>query len=104
MTYTLEQKNNAIAAFLGGPKYIRDKHFPKGTMMDEEFALIGPEDLKFHTDWNWMIPAWSKVRTSLPFAMVVPAISAIDVDDLAALHEIVSAVCVKWCEDKDIKL
>lgn len=104
MSYTLEQKNQAITAFLGGPAYLREKHFPAISMMEDEFALIGPEDLKFHSDWNWIVPAWTKIRTKLPFAMVVPAISAIDIGDILALHEILSGVCIIWCKDNGVKL
>lgn len=100
MTYTTEQKNNAMTAFLGGTEYIKKTHFPNG--FEEEVLTL--EDLKFHSDWNWIIPAWAKIRTSLPFAMVIPAISAIDIGDINALHDILSAVCINWCKDKGLKL
>ena len=104
MTYTIEQKNNALCAFLGGPKYIREHHMPSTMMIDEEFALMGPEDLEFHTNWNWMIKCWAKIRTKVPFSMVIPAVSAIDIADLDTLHEIVSQVAINWCKENNIKL
>lgn len=100
MTYTVEQKNNAITAFLGGPEFLKKTYYPSG--LPEEHITL--EDLRYHHDWNWIIPAWSKIRTTLPFAMVVPAISAIDVADIATLHEILAGVCINWCKEKGIKL
>ena len=100
MTYTLEQKNSAITSFLGGPEFLKKNYFPEG--FPEEHITL--EDLRYHLDWNWIIPCWAKVRTKLPFAMVVPAISAIDIADIGALHEILANVCINWCNEQGIKL
>lgn len=99
---TIEQRNNSITAFMGGPKYLREKHFMH--LMDVEFELIGLEDLKFHKSWDWTIPVWRKVRHLLSPTMVIAAISCIDDDNLKDLHEIVSNVTIQWCKDNKIEL
>lgn len=49
----LGRRLNAIAAYMGGPKYLKEKHFSH--LMDVEFELIGLDDLKFHESWDWLI-------------------------------------------------
>lgn len=100
MNYTIEQKNQAITACLGGPEFLKKTYYPEG--FPEEH--ITPEDLLYHSDWNWAIPCWARIRTKLPFAMVIPAISAIDIADILALHEILSGVAINWCKENGIKL
>lgn len=99
---TTEQRNNAIAAFMGGPEYLRRQHF--SDLMDVEFELIGLEDLKFHTSWDWMIPVWSKVRFEMTPTMVFAAIQFTDTADLNGMHQLVSNVCINWCNAKGINL
>lgn len=99
---TTEQRNNAITAYMGGPQYLREKHFKD--LMDVEFELIGIEDLRFHESWDWLIPVWSKVRFQLSPAMVISAITYIDENRIADLHQLISQVCITWCNEKGIKL
>jgi hypothetical protein len=99
---TIEQRNNAIAAYMGGPDYLKEKHFDH--LMDVEFELIGPEDLQFHSSWDWMIPVWKKIRFEMTPVMVIHAISCIDDDAIDPLHELVSQVAIDWCKKHDINL
>lgn len=106
MEYTIEQKNNAITAFLGGPSAI--KPLFKG-LMNEEFHLIGPEDLKFHLSWDWMMLVWKKLRqelmaTQADGSMLFALSKALDDVDIAAFHRISATYCVEWCKRKNIKL
>jgi hypothetical protein len=96
------QLNNAITAYMGGPKYIKDKHFSH--LMDVEFELIGLEDLRYHLSWDWMIPVWSKIRNELTPGMVIHAISCIDTDNLPELHTLIGNVAAQWCKNKNINL
>ena len=102
MTEDLKKRNNAITAFMGGLSYLREKHFQD--LMDAEFELIGIEDLKFHSSWDWLIPVWSKVRFELSPGMVISAISFIDENKIEDLHRLLSQVCINWCVIKQIKL
>jgi hypothetical protein len=99
---TIEQKNNAITAYMGGPKHIRDNYFKE--LMDVEFELIGVADLHFHESWDWMIPVWVKVRHDLTPTMVIHAINCIDIGNLPELHELIGNICVQWCKSNNIKL
>jgi len=100
----INKRNNAIVAFMGGPKYLRETLLPKTKMMDEEFHLMGPEDLKYKDDWNWLMPVWSKVRFQLTPSMVISAISYIDENNIEKLYVILSQVCIGWCINNNIKL
>mgnify|MGYP000867367238 CR=1 FL=1 len=99
---TTEQRNNAIAAFMGGPEYLRRQHF--SNLTDEQFTFVGPEDLRFHASWDWMIPVWTKVRYEMTPTMVIAAIQYTDTADLIAMHQLVSNVCINWCNAKGINL
>lgn len=99
---TTEQRNNAITAFMGGPKYLRETHF--NGLTDVEFELIGLEDLRFHQSWDWLIPVWSKVRFKLSPAMVISAITYIDENRITDLHQLISQLCIGWCHEQGIKL
>ncbi len=106
MELSLAQQNNAITAYLGGPSVLRPLF--KG-MMDEEFHLMGPEDLKFHMSWDWMMPVWKKLRKELiatqsDGAMLFALSKALDEVELEAFHRIVANYCVEWCKRKNIKL
>lgn len=106
MEYTVEQKNNAITAFLGGPSALRP--FFSG-LMDEEFHLMGPEDLRFHLSWDWMMPVWKKLRkelmaTQADGSMLFALSKALDDVDIAAFHRITATYCVEWCKRKKIEL
>jgi len=48
---TREESNKLIAEFETGMEYI-----------DTNFAIVDPkgEDLRYHTSWDWLIPAWHK--------------------------------------------
>lgn len=98
----IEQRNNAILAFMGGPAYLKEKHF--SDLMDVEFELIGLEDLKFHQSWDWMIPVWTKVRFEMTPTMVLAAIHYTDTADLDGMHQLVSNVCITWCIKQGINL
>lgn len=98
----IEQRNNAIAAFMGGPEYLRKQHFPNLT--DEQFNNVGPEHLRFHTSWDWMIPVWTKVRFEMTPTMVLAAIHYTDTADLDGMHQLVSNVCIRWCTKQGINL
>ena len=63
MKYTIEEQNNAIVAYMGGPNFLRI-FFTKDAQ-EEEIALQGPEDLKFHLSWDWIMPVWKKDRKSV---------------------------------------
>jgi hypothetical protein len=98
----LDKRNNAITAFMGGPKYLKEKHF--SDLMDEEFELIGLEDLRFHKSWDWLIPVWSKVRFKLSPMAVIGAITYIDENKIEDLYELLSNTCINWCKENNIKL
>lgn len=100
---TLQQQNNAIAAYMGGPKYLKDKHFKE--MPVDEFLLVTPEDLRFHESWDWMIPVWSKIRHEIgSIEAVMSCISYIDTDNLADFHAVISNVAVEWCKKQKFLL
>lgn len=100
---TIEQKNNAIAAFMGGPAYLKEKHFSHLTDLDFD-RLIKLEDLKFHQSWDWLIPVWSKVRYEMTPTMVFAAIQYTDTADIEKLHNLISNVCINWCTKQNINL
>lgn len=99
---TIEQRNNAITAYMGGPKHLRENYFKE--MMDVEFELIGLADLHFHESWDWMIPVWVKIRHDLTPTMVIHAINCIDTGDLEHLHLLISQLCINWCKENKIKI
>lgn len=99
---TTEQRNNAITAYMGGPKYLREKHF--SDLMDVEFELIGLEDLRFHLSWDWLIPVWSKIRFEMSPVMVISAINHIDEANIEKLFELISNVAIGWCKTKNLNL
>ena len=56
--------NRLIAEFMGGREYIHKTHFKD--WMREEAELIGIEDLRFNTSWDWLMPVIEKIaRTSI---------------------------------------
>lgn len=106
MELSLPQQNNAICAYLGGPTSL--KQFYKGNM-EEEFHVIGPEDLQFHASWDWIMPVWKKLRKELlstesDGAMLFALSRALDEVDLQAFHRIITTYCTEWCKRKNIKL
>lgn len=106
MELSLAQQNNAICAYLGGPSSI--KHLFKG-MMEEEFHLMGPEDLQFHQSWDWLMPVWKKLRrdlisTQADGAMLFALSKALDEVEMESFHTIAANYCVQWCKQKNIKL
>lgn len=102
MIYSTDVRNNAITAFMGGPKYLKEKHFKD--LMDVEFSLIGLEDLRFHKSWDWLIPVWGKIRFEMTPIMVISAITHIDNVDLEELHDLISVVAINWCKTQNIEL
>lgn len=106
MELSLPQQNNAITAYMGGPSALRP--FFKD-LMDEEFHLMGPEDLQFHNSWDWLMPVWKKLRKDListqsDGAMLFALSKALDEADKEAFHKIVANYCVQWCKRKQITL
>lgn len=106
MELSLPQQNNAICAYLGGPSTL--KQFYKGAM-EEELLVMGPEDLQFHTSWDWMMPVWKKLRKELlatqsDGSMLFALSKVLDEVDLEAFHKIVANYCIGWCKRKQIKL
>lgn len=107
MEYSIAQKNNAITAFMGGPATLKPLFFTG--LMDEEFHLMGPEDLKFHTSWDWLMPVWKKLRKELLAtqdngSMLFALSKALDEVEIDSFHRIVSNYCIDWCKRKNIKL
>ena len=103
----IQTKNNAITAYLGGPAVLKSLFF--NGLMDEEFHLMGPEDLRFHLSWDWMMPLWKKLRLDISsredhVAMFFAMSKALDDVDLEKLHSLVSVYCINWCKQKQIKL
>lgn len=103
----IEKKNNAITAYIGGPSVLKPLFF-KG-LIDEEFHLMGPEDLKFHLSWDWIMPVWKKLKLDVSsredqLAMYFAMSKALDDVDLEKLHNLVSVYCINWCKQKQIKL
>jgi hypothetical protein len=101
------KKNNAIAAYLGGPQALKAL-FLSG-LTNEEFYIMSAEDLMFHRSWDWMMPLWKKVRIDLSsredqVAMFYAMSKALDDVDLEKLHNLVSVYCINWCNQKQIKL
>jgi hypothetical protein len=109
MELSLPQQNNAIAAFMGGPASLKALFFKNWTMMEEELHLLGPEDLMFHTSWDWLMPVWKKLRKELLStqdngSMLFALSKALDDVDIEAFHRLVAVYCVGWCNRKQIKL
>lgn len=102
MRYTIEQQNQAISVYMGGPEYLKEKHFKH--LMDTEFELISLNDLKFHESWDWLIPVWSKVRYEMTPGMVFCAIQFTDDADVKGMHELIGNVCLSWCKENKIDL
>lgn len=99
---SIDTRNNAITAFMGGPEYLKEKHFAHYT--DKEFNQIGLKDLRFHISWDWLIPVWSKVRFKLSPMAVIGAITYIDENKIEDLYELLSNTCLGWCKENNIKL
>jgi hypothetical protein len=107
MEFSLMQQNNAITAYMGGPSSLKSLFF--AGMMEEEFYLMGPEDLKFHLSWDWMMPVWKKLRKDLiatqsDGAMLFALSKALDEVEIEVFYRIVSNYCLEWCKRKQIKL
>jgi hypothetical protein len=107
MELSLPQQNNAITAFMGGPVSLKALFFTG--MMEDEFHLIGPEDLRFHESWDWLMPVWKKLRKELLStqdngSMLFALSKALDDVDIKAFHRLVAVYCVGWCNRKQIKL
>lgn len=104
MEYTLIQKNQAIATYMGGPIFLKQVIIGR----EEEILLTGPEDLEFHNNWNWLIPVWKKLRKEFldidDKISIISLDSALNYDDIKTFYDIVSNYCLKWCIRKNIKL
>lgn len=98
----LGKRLNAITAYMGGPKYLKEKHFSH--LMDEEFQLIGLDDLRFHESWDWIIPVWSKLKFRLGPMTIISSITCIDEDRIDELFMILSDNAIVWCKEQNIKL
>jgi hypothetical protein len=104
-TEEINKRNNAILAVMGGPESLRSQLSTDmfREMQDDEFVLTGPEDLKYHKSWDWLIPAWSKFRHALSPGMIISAISFIDEAELENLWKLLSQVAMTWCKDNNLK-
>ena len=106
MEYTLVQKNQAMIAYMGGPSFLRN--LLREQKPEEEILLMGPEELQFHKSWDWIIPVWGKVNKALfttdSGAALYSMSKAIDNVDLETFHKLISAHCIIWCKNKQIKL
>lgn len=92
---------------MGGPSFLRE--LLKGKVQEEEITIYGPEDLEFHTSWDWLMPVWKKVNKDLSttqdsVAMFYSMSRAIDLVDITALHNLIAIHCINWCIAKQIKL
>ena len=99
MEYTLAQRNNAITAYMGGPSSLKALFFTG--MMEDEFHLVGPEDLRFHLSWDWIMPVWKKLRRDLIDSptqgnSIFGLVKAMDEADLKIFHNLVANLCVAW--------
>ncbi len=104
MEHTLPQRNNAIVAFMGGPSFLKQVIIGR----EEEILATGPEDLEFHTNWNWIMPVWKKLRIELvdwnEYALVLSLNTALGKADIKRFHDLASHYCLEWCTKKQIKL
>lgn len=101
-TEEINKRNNAAIAFMGGPMEIRQMFFPE--MKEDKFhRTIGPSDMQFHSNWNWTILLWRKIRHKLSPTMIITAISCIDEAELEKLWILLSQVCMNWCKENNIK-
>ncbi len=100
----INKRNNAMLAVMGGPlatmKILHDG--------DEEYikamaSVLTVDNLKFHESWDWLIPAWSKIRHALSPGMIISAISFIDEAELENLWKLLSQVAMDWCKQHNIK-
>ena len=106
MEYTLVQKNQALVAYMGGPSFL--KNLLRSQKPEEEILLMGPEELQFHSSWDWIMPVWGKANKALMdggSASTIYAMSkAIDNVDIEAFHKLLSAHCIIWCKNKQIAI
>jgi hypothetical protein len=98
---TTEQKNNAITAYLGGAEILRKL---LGHPNDADFDFTSVSDLKFHSSWDWLIPAWSKIRFEMTPIMVIVGVNCIDEANFDELYKLISNVATEWCKTKNIPL
>jgi len=100
----LNKKNNAICIYMGGIDVVLNLYYPEKTI---NTILIS--DLKFHNDWNFIMPVWKKLKADVSsredqLAMYFAMNKALDEVDLEKLHNLVSVYCINWCKQKQIKL
>lgn len=104
MEPSLPQRNSAIVAYMGGPTFLKQVIIGR----EEEILITGPEDLEFHTNWNWLIPVWKKLSVELAdwneHALALSLNSAIRKADITTFHRLASNYCREWCIKKQIKL
>lgn len=98
---TQDQRNNAVCAYMGGPEYVVNNHIPS---LQGKVNLLSLDDMRFHDSWDWLIPAWSKVRHEMTPGMIIAAIDFIDNADIDKLFTLISQVCIDWCKTKNLKL
>jgi hypothetical protein len=89
---------------MGGPVFLKQVIIGR----EEEILITGPEDLEFHTNWNWIMPVWKKVINEMldtsPKNKDTPKfIKAIDDADLKTLHKLIGNYCIDWCIRKQLK-
>jgi hypothetical protein len=104
MEYEVPQVNQAIVLYMGGPVFLKQVIIGR----EEEVLLTGPDDLEFHTNWNWCMPVWKKIRKEILYsesdAILYPFTHALAEADLKAFHNLIATHCVKWCMRKQIKV
>ena len=104
MEPSLQQLNKAIVAYMGGPIFLKQVIVGR----EEEILITGPEDLEFHTNWNWLIPVWKKLRIELvdwnELALALSLNTALGKADIKRFHDLAANYCLEWCIKKQIKL
>lgn len=56
---TIQEQNRVICVFMGGYRYSGVVWFYVGP---DGFEHETGDFLKYHSDWNWLMPAWVKFR------------------------------------------
>jgi hypothetical protein len=103
-TEEINKRNNAILAVMGGPLgMMKILHDGDEKYIKAMASALTVHDLKYHKSWDWLIPAWSKIRHTLSPGMIISAISFIDEAELENLWKLLSQVAMTWCKDNNLK-
>lgn len=106
-TEEINKRNNAILAVMGGPlEMMKIIHYNKDHITEDYLKSMAnaltAKNLQYNTSWDWMIPAWSKLRHALSPGMIISAISFIDEAELENLWKLLSQVAMTWCKENNI--